>query len=83
VIGAPIRHSGASRTKSPGAILNSRRLARRAEYRKYSVIQHITDFILSNYLDPGFRRGDEAFFNKLLKTYLKNGSARPAHRSIA
>jgi hypothetical protein len=28
--------------------------------------QCITDFIGSNKLDPGFRRGDEAFFNKLL-----------------
>jgi hypothetical protein len=29
-------------------------------------IQRITDFVGSNILDPGFRRGDEAFFNELL-----------------
>ena len=29
-------------------------------------IQHINDFVDFNSLDPGFRRGDEAFFNKLL-----------------
>jgi hypothetical protein len=29
-------------------------------------IQHINDFADFNFLDPGFRRGDEAFFNKLL-----------------
>src|SRR3989344_8885531 len=29
-------------------------------------IQHINDFVDFNFLDPGFRRGDEAFFNKLL-----------------
>jgi len=29
-------------------------------------IQHITDFIDPNILDPGLRRGDETFFNKLL-----------------
>jgi hypothetical protein len=28
--------------------------------------QHITDFVVFNILDPGFRRGDEMFFNKLL-----------------
>jgi len=26
-------------------------------------IQHINDFSAFNYLDPGFRRGDEVFFN--------------------
>jgi hypothetical protein len=25
--------------------------------------QHITDFVVFNILDPGFRRGDEMFFN--------------------
>src|SRR3989344_338311 len=29
-------------------------------------IQHINDFVDFNFLDPGFRRGDEAFFKKLL-----------------
>ncbi|MCR4331992.1 MAG: hypothetical protein NUV34_04730, partial [Sulfuricaulis sp.] len=29
-------------------------------------IQHSTDFIHSNILDPGFRRGDEEFFSNLL-----------------
>ena len=29
-------------------------------------IQDINDFVDFNFLDPGFRRGDEAFFNKLL-----------------
>jgi hypothetical protein len=28
--------------------------------------QHITDFFGSNILDPGVRRGDDAFFDKLL-----------------
>ena len=28
--------------------------------------QHSTDFIHSNFLDPGFRRGDEEFFSNLL-----------------
>jgi len=28
-------------------------------------IQPITDYIDPNILDPGFRRGDETFFNKL------------------
>jgi hypothetical protein len=41
-----IRHSGASRTKSPGAILNSRRLAPKGRNTgMYSVIQSITDFV--------------------------------------
>jgi len=29
-------------------------------------IQNIIDFLGFNNLDPGFRRGDKAFFNKLL-----------------
>ena len=29
-------------------------------------IQNIIDFLDFNNLDPGFRRGDKAFFNKLL-----------------
>jgi hypothetical protein len=29
-------------------------------------IQHGIDFVDSNFLGPGFRRGDKAFFNRLL-----------------
>ena len=36
-------------------------------------IQDINDFVDFNFLDPGFRRGDEAFFNKLV------GGIYPAH----
>ncbi|MCR4332790.1 MAG: hypothetical protein NUV34_08855, partial [Sulfuricaulis sp.] len=32
----------------------------------YAGIQHLTDFVGSNILDPGFRRGDEEFFSNLL-----------------
>jgi hypothetical protein len=39
--------------------------------------QHLTDFVGCNILDPGFRRGDEAFFNKLL-----NESERLRHAIV-